>query len=45
MVLEPDDVVLGEILPHLHLDEDQGLRAGVLDAMRAAEREGDAVSR
>src|SRR5436305_14463464 len=41
VILDPDDVVLAEVLPVLHLDEDEELGSGIRDAVCGAERDVD----
>src|SRR5512139_2907699 len=45
VVLEPFDVVLPEVLPHLHLDHDEVFPADALDAVQGAEGDVDVLPR
>ena len=45
VVVEADDVVLAEVVALLHLDEDEGLVAGVAHPVGGAERDVDGLAR
>src|SRR5512139_2925645 len=45
IVLQPLDVVLPEVLPHLHLDHDQVFPADALDAVQCAQGDVDVLPR
>src|SRR5512141_2927536 len=45
VVLEPLDVVLSRVFPHLHLDDDEVFLADALDPMQGAQRNVDRFSR